>query len=56
MRERSVCEVLTSYYPDNPLEKASTIPAPWYFDTRIAQLERDSVLQQIGKLWAGWTR
>jgi choline monooxygenase len=48
MIERSVREVLNLYNPADPLEKASTIPAPWYFDTRIAQLERESVFA------AGW--
>jgi choline monooxygenase len=41
--ERSVREVLNLYNPADPLEKASTIPAPWYFDERIARLEHDSV-------------
>src|SRR5208337_2504456 len=43
MHERSIRDVLNLYNPSNPLEKAWTIPAPWYFDPRIAQLERDSV-------------
>ena len=43
MIERSVREVLNLYNSADPLEKAWTIPAPWYFDTRIAQLERESV-------------
>lgn len=43
MHERSVRDVLNLYNPADPLEKASTIPAPWYCDPRIAQLERDSV-------------
>jgi choline monooxygenase len=54
MSERSVREVLNLYNPGDPLEKASTIPAPWYFDARIAQLERDSVFasnwQVVGRL------
>jgi phenylpropionate dioxygenase-like ring-hydroxylating dioxygenase large terminal subunit len=41
--ERSVESVLKMYSPNDPLEKAWTIPAPWYFDERIAQLERQSV-------------
>jgi choline monooxygenase len=52
--ERSVREVLDLYNPADPLEKAWTIPAPWYFDTRIAQLERNSVFagnwQVVGRL------
>jgi len=43
MTERTVRDILDLYNPGDPLEKAWTIPAPWYFDTRIAQLERDSV-------------
>src|ERR1700741_2906653 len=54
MIERSVRELLNLYNPADPLEKASTIPAPWYFDERIAQLERDSVFaagwQAVGRL------
>lgn len=43
MSERSLRDILNLYNPSDPLEKAWTIPAPWYFDTRIEQLERDSV-------------
>ncbi len=43
MNESSVRDVLNLYNPANPLEKAFTIPAPWYFDRRIEQLERTSV-------------
>ncbi len=54
MHERTVREILNLYNPVNPLENASTIPAPWYFDPRIAQLERDSVFasnwQVVGRL------
>jgi len=54
MPERSVRDILNLYNPSNPLEKAWTIPAPWYFDERIAQLERDSVFaanwQVVGHL------
>jgi choline monooxygenase len=54
MMERSIREVLNLYNPNNPLEKAWTIPAPWYFDQRIAQLERSSVFasnwQVVGRL------
>jgi choline monooxygenase len=54
MAERSVRDLLHLYNPADPLEKAWTIPAPWYFDTRIAQLERASVFasnwQVVGRL------
>ncbi len=43
MNERSVRDILNSYNPADALDKASTIPAPWYYDPRIAQLERETV-------------
>jgi choline monooxygenase len=42
---RTVRDVLSLYDPSAPLERASTIPAPWYCDPRIADLERDSVFR-----------
>jgi choline monooxygenase len=54
MNERSVLEILNLYNPADSLEKAFTIPAPWYFDRRIEQLERNSVFaanwQLVGRL------
>ena len=54
MNERNVRDVLNLYNPANSLDKAWTIPAPWYFDARIAQLERESVFaanwQVVGRL------
>src|SRR6201997_2973874 len=54
MDERSLLDVLNLYNPDNALEKAWTIPAPWYFDHRIAKLEGESVFaanwQVVGRL------
>src|SRR5271166_316828 len=54
MNERSVRDILNSYNPADALDKASTIPAPWYFDPRIAQLERETVFaanwQVVGRL------
>lgn len=54
MRESSLQRVLDLYNPDNPLERAWTIPAPWYFDARIAELEQESVFagnwQVVGRL------
>jgi len=41
--ERSVTSLLNLYHPEDPLEKASTIPSPWYFDARIARLENERV-------------
>jgi choline monooxygenase len=40
--ERSVGDIVNLYNPHDPLEEAWTIPAPWYFDERIAALERAS--------------
>jgi choline monooxygenase len=52
--ERSVESLLKLYQPENPLEKASTIPSPWYFDARIARLEKERVFahtwQAAGRL------
>lgn len=52
--DRSLLDVLNLYNPADPLEKASTIPAPWYRDERIADLERSSVFsktwQVVGRL------
>jgi choline monooxygenase len=52
--EQSVRDVLNLYNPADPLEQAWTIPAPWYFDPRVAELERASVFsgtwQVVGRL------
>lgn len=41
--ERSIASLLNLYHPENPLERALTIPSPWYFDARIARLENERV-------------
>lgn len=41
--ERTLPSLLSLYNPNDPLEKAWTIPSPWYFDPGFAQLERESV-------------
>jgi choline monooxygenase len=46
--ERSVRDVINLYNPNDPLDHAWTIPSPWYFDLRVAQLEEQSVFA------AGW--
>jgi choline monooxygenase len=38
--QKSVQEILASYDANAPLAEAYTIPAPWYTDSRIAELER----------------
>jgi choline monooxygenase len=53
MRE-TVRDILNLYDPSAPLERASTIPAPWYRDPRIEELERSSLIrgtwQVVGRL------
>ncbi len=41
--ERSLQEILSSYDASAPLSRAYTIPAPWYTDLRIAELENENV-------------
>ncbi|MGH9453366.1 MAG: aromatic ring-hydroxylating oxygenase subunit alpha, partial [Terriglobia bacterium] len=52
--ERALKEILETYNPAAPLAEASTIPAPWYTDARIAELERMSVFsrtwQVVGRM------
>jgi len=54
MTDLSVRDILNLYNPADPLERAWTIPAPWYFDTRIETLECESVFaanwQVVGRL------
>ncbi|HVM93552.1 MAG TPA: aromatic ring-hydroxylating dioxygenase subunit alpha [Terriglobales bacterium] len=46
-RERAtVAEILESYDAGAALAEASTIPAPWYVDERIAELERQTVFSR----------
>ena len=44
----SLREIVASYNDQAPLEQASTIPAAWYVNEAIAELERQSVL---GRTW-----
>lgn len=46
--ETSLQQIIASYNADDPLEQASTIPARWYTDKRIADLERQHV---FGRHW-----
>lgn len=46
--DRPLKEILDLYNPSAPLEQASTIPAPWYTDPRLAELERQAV---FGRTW-----
>jgi choline monooxygenase len=50
----SVKNILASYDANAPLAEASTIPAPWYVDSRIAELEATAVFsrtwQMVGRV------
>ncbi len=46
--ERSLQEILQSYNEKSPLEEAYTIPASWYVDERVAEMERQYV---FGGTW-----
>src|SRR5947207_15752857 len=47
-RELTVDQILAGYDDKAPLADAYTIPAPWYVDKRIADLELDAV---FSKTW-----
>jgi choline monooxygenase len=48
----SLVELIDGYNPDLPLSRASTIPAAWYVDPRILDLERSTVFAQSWQLAA----
>lgn len=52
--EQTLKEILATYNPSAPLAEAYTIPAPWYVDPRIDELERRNVFghawQMVGRL------
>lgn len=48
----SVTELLAQYQPNLPLEEASTIPASWYVDERILDLEKKSTFSRTWQLAA----
>src|SRR4051794_34401125 len=48
----SVPEILASYNDSAPLPEASTIPAPWYVDSRIADLEEQEVFSRTWQMVA----
>jgi choline monooxygenase len=51
--DQSLREILTSYNDEAPLADAYTIPAAWYTDARVAELERNNVFartwQAVGR-------
>jgi choline monooxygenase len=50
--ERSLEQIIELYDADAPLERASTIPAPWYTDSRVLELELRTVFRKSW-LYAG---
>jgi choline monooxygenase len=50
--QSSIDRILCSYDDHAPLSRASTIPAPWYVDPRIAELERLNVFSKTWQLVA----
>jgi choline monooxygenase len=50
--QSSVEQILASYNDHAPLAQASTIPAAWYVDPRIAELERLNVFSKTWQLVA----
>ena len=48
----SIEQILASYKDGAPLAQASSIPAPWYVDPRIAELERLNVFSKTWQLMA----
>ena len=52
MMQTSIEQILSSYDDRAPLSQASTIPAAWYVDPRIAELERLSVFSKTWQLVA----
>ncbi|MGB7553228.1 MAG: aromatic ring-hydroxylating dioxygenase subunit alpha, partial [Candidatus Korobacteraceae bacterium] len=44
----SLHDILASYDDQSPLDHAHTIPASWYVDARVAELERQNV---FGRTW-----
>ncbi len=47
---RSLRDIIDSYNPDSPLEQASTIPAPWYTDQNLYDLELQTVFANSWQL------
>ena len=42
----SISQIINGYDPSKPLERASTIPASWYTDTRVFELEQQTVFSR----------
>ncbi len=54
--QASIEQILSSYDDRAPLSRASTIPASWYLDPRIAELERSNVFSRTWQLVARATQ
>ena len=50
--QTSIEQILSIYNDRAPLSEASTIPAPWYVDPRIPQIERLNVFSKTWQLVA----
>src|SRR5271163_3364602 len=50
MNGTSIEHIIASYNAAAPLTEASTIPAPWYVDPRIAELEAKTVFSNTWQL------
>jgi choline monooxygenase len=50
--QSSIDKILSIYDDHAPLSRASTIPAPWYVDPRVAELERLNVFSKTWQLVA----
>ncbi|HKR59390.1 MAG TPA: Rieske (2Fe-2S) protein, partial [Pyrinomonadaceae bacterium] len=48
----TLAQIIDSYDPDAPLENASTIPSSWYTDTRLYELEQETVFSRSWQLAA----
>jgi choline monooxygenase len=48
--DQSIKRIIESYHPDTSLEEAWTIPATWYLDSRIMELERRTVFTRSWQL------
>jgi phenylpropionate dioxygenase-like ring-hydroxylating dioxygenase large terminal subunit len=48
----STREIVDSYHPEKPLAQAATIPASWYTDPRIFELEKQTVFTSSWQLAA----
>jgi choline monooxygenase len=53
---RSLEQILGLYDADAPLERASTIPAPWYTDPRVLELELRTVFRRSWQYGGGLDR